>query len=184
MIPGVPNPWLIIGLAAAWLASLAGVGWWQRTDGAAAERIEWQQRENTELRLANQKVVSLARALRAAEHAHGEAVAAIATHYEKELQHAQDQRERDRAAVRTGGLRLRDPHPAGLRACGNAAAAPGAAAGLGDDRAAGELSAAASEFLYDLANDADAVAHQLAACQRVVIEDRRDHLPDAGKMVE
>lgn len=173
MIPGQPNPWLIVGLGAAWLASIVAVGWWQREDGRAAERVDWQARDNDQIREANRAILRLTENARTAERAHGEAVAAIATHYEKELHDAKTQRERDRALLRTGGLRLRDPAAPGLGACDGTAAAPGTAAGLDHGRAPGQLSDAAAEFLLDLAGDADAVARQLAACQRVVIEDRR-----------
>jgi hypothetical protein len=39
--------------------------------------------------------------------------------------------------------------------------------------APGELSETASGFLLDLANDADDVTRQLAACQQIIISDRQ-----------
>ena len=40
------NPWLIVGVILVWLASLAGVGYWQRSDGQTVERSAWEIREN------------------------------------------------------------------------------------------------------------------------------------------
>lgn len=166
------NPYLIIGLMAAWIASLVGVGYWQNEAGHVAERTEWQTRENNELRLANAKILRLEEDARKAEQDHGAMIALISTHYEKELGDANKRREADHAAVRTGALRLRDPDSAGLRACGSVVPEAGPGASGRDGRAPGELSDAAADFLLDLAHDADGIARQLAACQQVVVSDR------------
>jgi prophage endopeptidase len=167
------NPYLIIGLMAAWIASLVGVGYWQNEAGHVAERTKWQTRENNELREANAKILRLEEDARKAERDHGAVLAAISTHYEKELGDANKRREADHAAVRAGTLRLRDPNTAGLRACGSVMPETSPRAGGRDGRAPGELSGAAAEFLLDLAHDADNVARQLAACQGVVTADRQ-----------
>ena len=167
------NPWAIVGALLLWLASLAGVGWWQRTDGAAVERADWQARENKTLRTANAKIQELEAKAKADTSAHAQALAAASSEYERMLQNANAQRAKDRAAVLAGTLRLRDNGATGLRACGSGISPPVAGASLGDGRAPGELSAAASGFLLDLAADADDIAHQLAQAQAVIIEDRR-----------
>ena len=166
------NPWLILGVVLVWLASLVGVGTWQRSDGATTERAKWVERENAELVAANAKIIELNAAARAQEARHAASLAVISTGHQQEIKNAQAQAIADRAAVRAGGLRLYDVAAPGLRACGSLPSPPGATAGGRDGRAAGELSGEATQFLFDLANDADAVARQLAACQRVVRADR------------
>jgi hypothetical protein len=166
------NPYLIIGLIVAWLASLAGVGYWQNDAGHVAERTTWQTRENGELRAANDKIKTLEEDHRKAEHDHAAAVAAISTDYERKLSDANKQRASDAAAVHAGTLRLRDPNPTGFHACGGVGIQIGTGSGRRDGGAPGELSAATSGFLLELANDADDVARQLAACQAVVVKDR------------
>lgn len=167
------NPYVIIVLIVAWIASLAGVGYWQNDAGHVAERTTWQTRENIELRTANDKIKTLEEGARKTEQDKAVALAAISTDYERKLSDANKQRASDAAAVRAGTLRLRDPDPPGLRACGGVAPETSAGTGRRDGGAAGDLSAAASGFLLDLANEADDVARQLTACQRVVTEDRR-----------
>ena len=166
------NPWLLLGVGLIWLASLVGVGVWQRSDGATTERTMWVERENAELVAANAKIVQLNAAARAQEVRHAESLAAISTGHQQEIKNAQAQANADRAAVRAGGLRLYDVAAPGLRACGSLSGAPGATAGGRDGPKGGELSGAAAEFLLELVNDADAVARQLAACQQVVRADR------------
>ena len=166
------NPYLIIGLLIVWIASLAGVGYWQNDAGHVAERTTWQTRENDELRTANDKIKKLEEDHRKAEHDHAAAVAAISTDYERKLSDANKQRASDAAAVRAGTLRLRDPNPTGFRACGGIGLQVGTGASGRDGGTSGDLSAAASGFLLELANDADDVARQLAACQAVVVKDR------------
>lgn len=166
------NPYNIIALLIAWGLSLAGVGWWQRNDGETVERSAWQARENAALIAANGKIKTLGEDARKAEQDKALALTAISTDYERKLSDANKQRAADAAAVRAGSLRLRDPSASGLRACGGFPTEAAAGTGQRDGGAAGELSAAASGFLLDLANEADDVARQLVACQRVVIEDR------------
>jgi len=168
------NPYLIIALLITWGASLAGVGYWQNDAGHVAERTAWQTRENTELRLANTKVLTLEEGARKTEQDHSTALAAVSTDYERKLQDANDQRSRDVAAVRAGSIRLRDPGSPGLRACGNPPGQTATAPGGRDGAQGSGLSEQASEFLLGLTGDADDVARQLSACQRVVIEDRAE----------
>lgn len=170
------NPYTIIALIGAWCLSLAGVGYWQNNAGHVAERTAWQTSENGELRMANDRIKTLEEDARKAEQDKAVALDAISTDYERKLSDANKQRAADIAAVRAGSLRLRDPNPTGLRACGGLATEAAASAGQRDGGAAGELSTAASGFLLDLANEADDVARQLTACQRVVIEDRNTKL--------
>lgn len=167
------NPYAIIALLVAWGLSLAGVGMWQHRAGVVAERTTWQTRENAEIRAAGQKIKALEEDARQTEQDKAAALASISTDYERKLSDANKQRAADAAAVLSGSIRLRDPSSPSLRSCGSFPAETAAGTGQRNDGAAGELSAAASGFLLDLANEADDVARQLATCQRVVIEDRR-----------
>lgn len=166
------NPYVIIGLIAAWIASLVGVGYWQNEAGHVDERTTWQTRENGELRTANATIKALQEQARKDEQTHAAALAAVSTDYERKLSDANKQRAADAAALRAGTLRLRDPNPTGLRACGGIAAEIGAGAGRRDGPEGGELSEAAAGFLLGLASNADDVARQLTACQAVVVKDR------------
>lgn len=169
--------WGALAVVLAWAASLLIVGAWQRHDGQLVERQEWQAREAVELREANELIAILSNAYREQERQHAEALAGISADYERRLKDANAQRARDVAAARAGAIRLRDPYSLGLKACGNPAAQVGTGAGERDGGASGELSREAAEFLLGLANDADDIARQLAACQRVIVEDRAVVLP-------
>lgn len=103
---------------------------------------------------------------------HAEAIAAISTHYQTELKNAQAQRVADRAAVQRGALRLSDPGATDF-ACLARANRAGTSPSGRDDRAPGQLSDAAAEFLLELVADADDVARQLTAAQAVIVEDRK-----------
>lgn len=166
------KPYAIIALLAAWVASLFGVGAWQRHDGKVVERTAWEKRENEKLRKANDKIIELEEGNRKAEQAHAAALAGVSTDYERKLSDAKKQRADDAAAVRSGNLRLRDPGTTGLRACGSIGIEIGSGTGERNGTQGSELSAEATGFLLDLAADADDVARQLSACQAVVLKDR------------
>ena len=155
-----------------WVASLTAVGWWQRSDGAAGERLAWQERDNEALRRANETIVRLNEAARDAEHRHAGILAAVSTELQRRQDDGQTKLDAALAAVRAGTLKLRDP-----AGCGNSgrreAGQAGAGAGERDAAAGGELSGEATEFLFREGRRADAVVEQLTACQQVIIEDRR-----------
>lgn len=108
---------------------------------------------------------------RAQEQAHSQAVAQIATDYQGRLTDAQAKTALALNAIRSGSVRLRDP---GAQACSDpapgVAAAPSRSDGASDG---GFLSQDAAIFLTGLAADADRNTLQLAACQQVVISDRK-----------
>ncbi|MBS0370212.1 MAG: lysis protein [Proteobacteria bacterium] len=163
----IPWTWRLLAVVLLMLAA-GTVGWF---DGANHEAADRRDRENASLKQALQDVQRLQGEARAAEQRHAAALAAISTDYERKLDDANQRRAADRAALRAGTLRLRDPGPVTV-SCADPTAEPGAGPGRRDGRAPGELSDAAAEFLLDFAADADAVVLQLAACQRVVNEDR------------
>lgn len=164
------NKYLIIALV--WIASLVGVGSWQNSDGETVERSAWQGRENKELVDANAAIKALEEKSRKAEQDHAAELGAIATNYEGKLSDATKQRAADLAAIRAGTLRLRDPGASGKCPVGDPMPGIAAGAGVGDGRAAGELSGIASEFLLSEASRADSLAEQLAAAQAVIRADR------------
>lgn len=166
------NPYIIIGLLVAWVISLAGVGTWQNTAGHVAERTTWQTRENDQLRTANALIKTLEEGARHTEQANAKALAAISTDYQGRLSNATKQIAADRAAVRNGTLRLRDPGTSGI--CANTSNVPGLAASTSGrvDYQGGGLSTDLAEFLVAEATRADSVVDQLIACQQVVRADR------------
>ena len=102
-----------------------------------------------------------------------DALTQISSAYQTELSNAETQHNRDVAAIRTGAIKLRDAAATPMHAdCppGPEAATPAP----GRDATAGcELSADASGFLLGEADRADTYTRQLAACQAVVLEDRK-----------
>lgn len=157
--------------ALVWLASLVAVGAWQRHDGATAERTEWQQRENEEIKTANATIQRLQTEARESERLHVQAMADIGIHYERKLSDANKQMAADRAAVRAGQLRLYD-RAASVKAgeCQTGTALPGTSER--DGETGSELSGETAEFLLEEANRADRIVEQLGECQAVIRNDR------------
>lgn len=164
------NPWVILAIAAAWLASLAGVGYWQRVDGALACETEYKTRDNNELKQANADNRALAQANRDQEARHQEHLVTIGQFYAKEFNDAEAKRKRDVAAAHTAAGRLRD----NAGTCGQGSAgtsSPAVAPAGGGDGAQGcQLSGTTSAALLDLAHDADRDVRQLGQCQAVIRE--------------
>jgi hypothetical protein len=105
------------------------------------------------------------------EDRHNEAVALAGANYDKGV--ADGRKDLDAAVARVrAGHRLRDPgrRPAPCPADGGkgSGAAPGITAGVGDAATDPQLSAEASEFLLQLAGEADEIARQLGGAQAVM----------------
>lgn len=166
------NPWIALGLVLAWVASLAGVGYWQNDAGHTAERVAWQTRDNEELRKANAKIIALNDAARQTEQQNAAKVAAIATDYERKLKDAKTQRDHDIADAYSGAIGLRIPSTSGITAGGSEAATTTAATGQCNGGTATELPRETVANLLALADDADEITNQLAACQEVIRADR------------
>ncbi len=165
------NPWLIIGGILLWLASLWGVGTWQRADGATAERAIWQARDSEQLRRANAEIDRLNREARDQEAEHQRRLADIAANIQQETaRHEADSR---RAVAGARALVLRDQPACPVHASAGAAGPPVAGPGGGDGPAACELPATAVRDLLQLVLDADRDVRQLAHAQQVIEEDRR-----------
>lgn len=166
------NPYIIIGLLVAWACSLAGVGAWQRHDGAVTERTAWQQREIKQQAAVTRKIKELEEKARKTEQTHAAAQAEISTEYQRKLKDANQQRANDHAAVHAGTLRLRDPNPPGLRTLGCIPGQIPTTTSGRDGETGGGLSRESADFLLGLASEADDVTRQLEACQGVVLQDR------------
>lgn len=166
------NPWAIIGVLILWAASLAGVGYWQNEAGQTQVRADWLKKDNKELTTANNKIKQMEEDARRTEHRWAQNQADISTLLQKEKENAKRKTDQLIADYRAGTFSLRDP---GTRSknTGTGAGGPTAPSASGCDGATpGELSGTAAEFLLGLTGEADAVAHQLAACQAVIVSDR------------
>ena len=163
-------------IAIAIVAAVSGGIYFIYSKGYSAGKAEtvsaYAKRDNEALAKALADVERLQNEARALEAKHAQAQSAISENYEKELQNAQTQKDRDIAAARAGRLVLRIPAtcpPASDSS--QAGSAPAGPSGR-DDRATSELSREISANLLSLANDADQVALQLKACQDIVRADR------------
>lgn len=166
------NLWAIVVALLVWIASLAGVGYWQNDAGHTAERAAWQKRENQEIVSANLKIVELSDKYRQAEQAHATALDTIAVTYEGKLKNANQKTAALERAARDGTLRLRDPHATPCPPGGDSVPEASAGAGQRDGAGDGRLSGVAAEFLLSLTGRCNGVRDKLAACQAIVREDR------------
>lgn len=167
------NPWVALSLVLAWIASVVGVGYWQHEDGVTVTEAAYSKRDNETLRKANIKIVELEQAARDDEQRHAADVNQIAGAYEKELQNVKTTKDATIAGLRAGAVVLRDPYSSAQRSAGGETRQVASRAGRCDGGASGGLSVPASEFLVGLASEADGVVEQLAACQQIVIDDRK-----------
>lgn len=168
-----PNPWVIVVALLVWIASLAGVGYWQNDAGHTAERAAWQKRENQEIVSANRKIIELSDKYRRAEQDHATALDKIAVTYEGKLKNANQKTAALERAARAGTLRLRDPHATPCPSSGDPVPDTAAGTGQRDGADDGGLSTVAAEFLLSLTGRCNAVRDKLTTCQAIVREDRR-----------
>lgn len=180
--------WLYLAGAIALIAALAGLvtvwdGYTNGLDkkgydrGVSETTADWQKRDNAQLQAA---LAAQSEAEARAAHAESEAAAAqsaASENYQRGVKDGKAKTDALVAAARAGDLRLRDPgNQAGSGAArGNQAGAAQTAAGTGGcyGAAGAKLSVEASEFLLGLAGEADDTARQLAACQVILVSDRR-----------
>lgn len=163
----IPNPWIIVAVLVAWIASLWAVGLWQNDAGRTSERVSWQAKDNKELVAANKEIQRLNDAARAKEHEQAAQLAAIGAAHAKELEDLDAQRRRDVADAHSGARKLRVP--GGCKPTGGSPAAEGPAApARSDDATTAELPRQITADLLELADDADRNTRQLGKCQAVV----------------
>ncbi len=152
-----------------------------REEVTAERNAHWQERETQILKKASDALDAAIAKSRAREAELEAQMQTLRAGFLKELADAKAQRERDVAAARAGTLRLRVPDS--VCADRAPAGAPGGPAAGGDGAAAGQLPGEAggrflppniTADLYALADDADQVARQLAACQKIILTDRKE----------
>lgn len=165
------NPWVILAVVLAWGASLAGVGYWQRHDGAQAEKSSCQA-DKLAANAASAKALAEANAAtRAEEQRSATELALVEDEAVKGQEDAEAKRRHDVAAARSGAISLRVPATCPGSGAGSAPqTSPGP--GGSDGAATAELPREVTADLLALADDADAIVGQLAACQAVVKSDR------------
>lgn len=164
----IPWAWRAVALITMGTALFA-IGWIKGETHAGMQAL---QQENAALVRANGTISKLQTEARDREHQHALNLNLISSNLQKELQDARTQHAADRAALRSGSLRLHDPGSSSST-CADPASAAGSAAGRRDGAEARQLSDTAAEFLLEFAADADDVARQLGACQQALMEDRR-----------
>lgn len=167
------NPWVLLGLLIAWIGSMATVGYWQNGVGKESERVVWQARENVELSEANAMIIMLQNKAREDEATHNQVLADISRTYQERINDADIQKDKFIAGVRNGTIVLRQPAPRTEKASGGISSEAIASAIGRDGETNSKLSDETAEFLYTEANRADKIVEQLAACQAIVIEDRK-----------
>lgn len=165
------NPYVLLAVGLAWLASLVGVGIWQNRAGATGERVAWQAREAKNLQSYNDELRKQELEARGKELATAERQAAIDATYQENLRVSNNERDRALADLAAGRIRLRNLAAAlQARERGASEAAPGAGEHHGAEGAG--LSDETSRYLVGEAARADAVVEQLTACQALVKSDR------------
>lgn len=163
----------IVAIALGIIYGISAYNGWLINVGKTAERAEWLKRDNAELTAAKTRIKTLEDEARAKEHAHGLAMVAASTQYQKDLSHEKATKDGVIADLRSGARRLRIELAAAKATGGSSAAQVGAGPGRCDGQTTAELSESAAEFLVGLASEADEVVHQLTACQAVVTADRQ-----------
>lgn len=167
----MPNPWVILGLVLAWLASMAAVGAWQHKAGVTSEHDQWETREakiNSDaavlIKAADDKV-------RDAEHVAAANISAIDADYQLKLKGKDDALAIALNTVRAGGKLF--THSTCPAPAGNAANQTTTSTGSGNGQARCQFSDADSDFLLRLGSEADKVADQLTSAQAVILADRK-----------
>lgn len=165
------NPYAIIAGLVLWLASVVGVGYWQRQDGITVTEAAYAQRDNKELAEINNKLKTTEEAYRKLEHQAAERQAAISATYQEQLKNANKKTADLIIAARAGTFRLRDP--SSLQTGGHDLPKTATSSGGRDGQAGSEfLGESATVFLINEASRADNLTRQLDACQAVVMADR------------
>jgi hypothetical protein len=166
------KPWLIIIFLLAMAGTHYMVGKWQRADGYNEASNKFLERDNTALRLANEKIVLLETKLREAEAAKQNIVNNAVKEQEKQRDEIKNNTEKRIAELRARLLRMRDPGTSKPADSLKAAAVTGDTRGTCNASGPTELSTEASEFLLALTGEADEVVSRLQLCQRVLVADR------------
>jgi prophage endopeptidase len=155
----------VLGLTGAYIKG--------RSDGGQLVVSEYAQQALTDERINAETTAGIAARYREKERKQASALAAVSKDYQKRLANVETQRLADAAALDARTLVLRGPNSTGGKSCGSGAAETPPASGGRDGAQGSELPQATSRFLLGLASEADAVVHQLTACQAVLEDERK-----------
>lgn len=163
---------LVVGIAIIGALGAAGWGLYSTGDenGRTAEHAAWLERDNEDLRAAQNALETARAKVRELEAKAVKDLAAADAAHQRRLADEKQKHADFIAGVRSGSIVLRDPgNTAGPEAC--AGRAPGAAPAPGDGDGAGgvRLSREASEFLWAEAERADVIAAKLTYAQQVIV---------------
>jgi hypothetical protein len=146
---------------------------WAYKNGVQAERVVWQQSENSKLQEAIAHINGLNKKIRDAERAHAVELQTVSNNYQQGLKHEKQKFNDVVASYRAGTISLRDKHAASSApTCAGFTAEIGTGAGRRDATEGANLSQPLAEFLIGLASEADEAVQQLTACQAIVAADR------------
>lgn len=168
---------LVLAAVAAVLLGAYAFGSHVEHQGRVAEVAglkQQQQKALTDIDAAHRTQLQAATDLvRATELQAAERMAAMDKQKTKELNDAKNAAATDLAALRSGGIRVRDELAcAGAGGAGGGASQAATGTGLGHATPAGGLQDADAEFLLRVGAEADEVTLQLQACQAIVTQDR------------
>ncbi len=140
--------------------------------GANNVRAEYAARDLQQANEAAAATKAVEEKYRAKEQASAQALAQVSTDYERKLTDAQSKTTLALNAIRSGSVRLRDPY-AKPEACSGGLPEAAASSSGPNGPTAGGLSRETSEFLVQLAAEADRNTRQLAATQAALVADRQ-----------
>lgn len=163
--------YLKLGVGAAMLLLLAGLGLHIYNKGEIHERALWTAKQAIETQRAQSEIIALQTKYAKLEASKESEEAAIASQYQEGLKNVKEENARVIAGINSHAIRLRDNYAVAVPAC-NSASPQAIATDSGDhDTGNGVLSDEASRFLLGEAEHADEVVLELQACQAKVISD-------------
>ena len=137
------NPYVILGVLLIWLASLAGVGFWQHKEGEQTIQVQWNKANEAQ----EKKIISLQEEAKKQEETTALAINSVATNYEEEKQNEKTHTDALISKLRSNALRLRDP---GNRSSCSSVPSTSSGTTVNQQTCDGRLSTRASEFLLEL----------------------------------
>lgn len=147
---------------------------WAYDNGVADERLKWVSAESKALKDSIAEVDRLNRENRALEAKYQAEDQAKSAKYQLEIQNVEKNAKRVIAELRADNIRLRDPYANSIgRAAESGASEAGSTPGGCISETGGDLSKETSEFLIDLASEADEVVEQLSYTQDLLVECRK-----------
>jgi hypothetical protein len=167
------NPYLIIAALMLWAISLMGVGEWQHEAGAVEERAAWQSRATQEANAAALQIKQQEESARAKEQRQAAEINRIAVDLQRGTQDEISKRDAIIARYRNTDFGLREPGGGALRACGSFASGVAIAASGVDGHEGRGVVSGLLEFMAGEAARGDKCLAKLAACRKVVEEDRQ-----------